>query len=170
VKREGKLSIRDGRFLIETQFFQPLGCSAKSSGQRTMFVGITQDAQQAPDLVPASPSSANDAQSAGGLDTPSLHLLEERAFEFAAVFGPVSVDPALAAVKSRARLRPSPGIVAQRADAPILTRCLPRARQGGKERFQARRVIAGLQLHIGKNHAVAAEPTGQAKLFRRRTL
>jgi hypothetical protein len=82
-----------------------LFCGAlEAMAERLFFIGISQLTKETTDFVGAMLSGPNDSQSGGAVETAGLNVLEEEAFELAAVRGPVGVNAATAAIKSGAGL------------------------------------------------------------------
>ena len=140
-------------FLVQVAPAEPLAGAAEADTQGEVFVSILEGAEQAADFIGAVAGRANNAQRGGGIRAALLDALKQDALELVAVFGPFGIDAAATAVERGARLGQVRG--AQRR---------VRVADGQAKRPQPRSVVAGAQLEIGKDDAVAAQPTGGAKL------
>ncbi len=132
VDSQSELPIHLGGFIIQVSALQAPGRSPEAGAQGRLFVIVAQLPQQAPNLVGPLVSGVDDTPGRIGLSAVCLHALEQEALEVAAVIGAVSINPASAAVKSRARL-----LQARNADGGV------RSGNGQAQRTQPGRVVAG---------------------------
>jgi hypothetical protein len=120
-----------------------------------MIIVITQLVQQKPDFVGAAPGRADESQPGRHFHLTVCDCFEEPALELAAIHRAFPVNPASAiTAQSRARLREFGGTGGVR-DTDGQADCL---QPGG--------VIAGLELDILKEGAIAAEAARKAKTFK----
>jgi hypothetical protein len=98
-------------------------------------------------------SGANEAQCRLRFCPPSLHALEQNAFEGAAMLRTIGINPASAGLQRGAWLR-----------EPRRAACRPRIANRQPSRPQSRRIVVRLQPNIGKYHPIAAQTADKTKL------
>ena len=122
----------------------------KSQAQRTLFIVVAQGAQQAPNFLREAPRALHGAQGGVGRGGAVGQRGELDAIKLSAPRGTLGVDCAAAIrAQRRARLRKA------RFGFELL--------HGQSQRGQARSVVAGLQLDIFEERAVAAHTAGQTE-------
>ena len=150
--RQSELAKNIRRLFIRRARFKTLLHSPKSFAQGQSFLAVTQFAQQLSDAFGPLPRRANQSQCRRRFHAASLNTFQKRAFELAAILRTLRVNSAATTIVRRAWLGK--------------TRLTALFFQRQTKRCQPRCFIARLQLHIGKNHAVAAQPASETKFFR----
>jgi hypothetical protein len=153
VNGQGEFAEQRGGFPIRNCCFETLPHSPEPQAQRHVFIVVTQLAQETADVFCALTRRADDSQRRIPLRAAGRDMFQQQTFKLAAILRTIGVNPAAAAVERVARLEKL-FIFAGRS----LT-----ARDPQAERSQPRDVVAGMQLSIGKNHAIAAQAAREAE-------
>jgi hypothetical protein len=133
--------------------FETLPHSPEPQAQRHVFIVVAQLAQETADVFRALTRRADDPQRRVSLRAAGGHIFQEQTFELAAILRTIGVNPAATAVERAARLE----------KLFVLAGRSVMVRDPQAERSQSRDVVAGLQLSIGKNHAIAAKAAREAE-------
>jgi len=161
----GQLSVQIGRGNVHVGGFEPVASPAETPGQGQVFVGVTQLAQQGQNAIDQGPGLADLTEGGGSGGAVPPEPLPQQAFELAAIYWPLWIDAAAGTVESGTRLvkpeRTSTGGVGA-ANRPVVDH---RAREPQTQRSQFRHEIARLNLHIGEDSPVAAQPASHAQVF-----
>ena len=143
-----------GRFVRLGRFHATLR-AVEALAQRTIILGITEFAQEPTNAVRPLPGLFDQPQRNGKFDPAGLCVLEDTAFENAALRRPVGVEPA-GSIRAQGRARL----------AKASNRC-PGARDRNlqSECPQFLWIVALLELNAIEERAVAAQSAAEAELF-----
>jgi len=139
-----------GFFVARLALHFPLE-ALKTFAEGEGFISLTQFSQQTLYCFHLSQRGANGPARFADLDVTGFHALEQKAFELATIRRSLGINITLAPTECRARLfeffDSGPGFLNKRQP----------------ERVQTRGIIRRAQLHVGKNHPVAAQAAFQAQ-------
>ncbi|HSU53835.1 MAG TPA: hypothetical protein VLT36_07260 [Candidatus Dormibacteraeota bacterium] len=131
-------------------FFKSFCRAVESRTERELFIGIAGCAQECFDFTRPFESHPNAFPSLVRFHGTLHNALEQQTFELTAIARALGINPASTTVKS--------GTWLWNARRPVVFKGTAR------KHFQ-RRQVCGLQSHISKNHAIAAQSAGHAQVF-----
>ena len=99
VDGQGQLTEEFGGFVVDKFGFEALFHPPETRARRHLLVRVAELAQQAADLVGASPGLADRLERRALFDPAGVHLLQQPAFEFPAMLRPPGITAAPAAVQ-----------------------------------------------------------------------
>ena len=136
-----------------SQVFSKIEDALQALRDGHVFIVVAQLAQETADVFRALTRRADDPQRRVSLRAAGRDMFQQQTFKLAAILRTIGVNPAAAAVERAAWLEKL---------LVFAGRSLV-ARDPQAERSQSRDVVAGMQLSIGKNHAIAAKAAREAE-------
>jgi len=138
-----------GFFVARLALHFPLE-ALKTFGEGERLISLAKLAQQTFHRFRLAQRGANGAASFVNFDFTGFHALEQQALELAAIRRSLGINITLAPAKCRTRL-----LEFFNAGPGFLDKCQP-------QRSQTHGIIRWAQLHVGKNHPIAAQAAFQA--------
>lgn len=164
VHGDGEFPVCVGGFPVEADRLEARAGLVEAGGQGQGRVGVAQNLEQTVNRRRELPSLLNRFQSAFPGDATGHDILQQQALEFATVPGAVGIDATAVSFERGARLTEHGGPRVRSLAAGGETV----GNEGEAELFEAARIVTGLQLQVGKEHPIAAEAAGRAKLLNHR--